>query len=191
MNNKQLIWVIIFILLSLVPFGMYFCIFHGTLSSDSNEWANAGTFICSFSALALTALNVYAMFAINNSLQKSQDDQYKLKLLYDFIDAYRDFQLEMSKSTRNIEVCISCASKAYHLSLLISEMKKLFPSSNKSKDLERYSEILANLSTGMDTKFFPVHDNGKAYTIAELLEEMKTLFDTITTTMRKDITIGR
>ena len=199
MKNKQLIWIIIFVLLSLVPFGMYFCIFHGALSSDSNEWANAGTFICGFSALALTALNVYAMFAINNTLQEKQEDQYresrnfemfklKLQIMNDFNDAYKNVHEELAKGKLNTEVIIVNMNRLYQLNTIISKTEGLFPSLKAAKDISHMNELLPGFANALAGVYAPINPiTKKAYTSQELIEDLKQYYDFILLGMSDDI----
>lgn len=69
------IMVIILVLLVL-----YFCQFHGELSTEISDWANWSTFIAGIGTMLFTGLNVWVLITINESIMRREEELSNFEL---------------------------------------------------------------------------------------------------------------
>lgn len=183
---------------ALVPILVYVIIACGGWL-NSSEWANAGTFISCFAVISLTALNIYAMFSINATLQSNQQNQYqetrtlemfkaKMQIMNEVMDAYRKVHEELGKGNLNTEVVIAQMTKLYQLNKIITNTDALFPSLKASQDVSRFNDLLAGFGNALAGVYVPINpQTHKAYTPQELLKDIELYFDFVMNGISADI----
>lgn len=81
----------------LVLLGLYFCQFHGELSTEISDWANWSTFIAGIGTMLFTGLNVWVLIAINESIMRHEEELSNFELQKMTINNYRRWMYNVFK----------------------------------------------------------------------------------------------